>query len=1540
LDKARAVRYTDFVGENGLPLVENVQVSDVIDGKSSMAGELIRGNIRPMCPHQPLQVSDASYGLCVDAFLDRSYWEGVIVDHDEGSMERKVLFPDEGDECIVGVDELRLTQDWDEVTGKWKPRGIWLFLQMLLSHEERDGLPVSVRQIWFDLRSKPSFRTYAKIWMCGTEAFWERSLAELIAELWSICGRPTVDGYQVETYSTLIEGSRSAAFHQNERVETTVLDKLDPIPDVLFQTLSEYISCYRNNKRKSALVKKELAKQHLKSLGWTMVDDRRKNKFYISPDGKRFPSFLGACEACLASKEANDDQDYHTNNLLLDSASVVHKNAHHVPTSMDLILREDKSNDKLIETSSRPWESVQLDAQFSPQMVSLLANYQDGTTVLQRRINKTESLMLKKHLLALGWSIKFKIDEMMQENGHHKKITRYRYKSPDGKSYASVIQVICSLIVGRVKQVDGNRVDDINDKLNHQAAPKEDVHVTVSTDLARLGKRKRGDKFGALGKYIDYMEADKQNSKRRTLLRSNAKKFLKSAGWNFWLQKKSINKLELRYSAPHGKSYNSLVAACKGYLEKEYQENNDANFEIADHDSTGDSSRRQHMPVLDRCNNIGKSRKRKSSVPLTCAPVLYSGHGRVLPSQHRAKTVLSLLIEKNILLPRDKVTYKQISDGPGIKEGFIGRDGIKCMCCNEIFTLENFEVHAGSSTPLPSAHMFLKDGRSLSQCLVEFMGGNKPKDSLRVRLKGRNSDLESDSICSVCHDGGEILLCDNCPSSYHHDCVGLEAIPEGSWYCPSCRCSICNLSDYDPDTSQFTEKTIVYCDQCEREYHVGCTRNSDHRLICRPEGCWLCSSGCSKIFHHLQELIGKSVLTPVKGLSCTILRFYRENGSDHGHYDNAIMAEHYGKLCIALDVLHECFVTIIEPRTQSDISEDIVFNRESELRRLNFRGFYTILLQKGGELVSVGTFRICGQKFAELPLIGTRVPYRRKGMCRLLMNELEKLLLDLGVERLLLPAVPELLETWTGSFGFSVMSNSDRIELAENSILSFQGTTMCQKVLNVACNNLQDQNVPSVSNSERIELAEKNVLSFDRRTICDKAVDTASTRSEVLNGTTMSLSFDRTTACVKAVDIASTCSEVLNGTAMANFDTELAENSSLCSPEGLNGLSPTLFLLIEHFLVGWFDYHVEDSSIIGETMENDCQEGISIATKDMEQLEPELVHEIQNNCGEEGICSIDALNSMPDPQVGLAVEPELVLEIQNNSAEEGTCSIDAPNSTPDPKVGLTVGSDLVLEIQNNSSDEGICSIDAPTSAQVGLTVDVHEQPYGRCSKLHALPFDSAHVIEHSSRFLSHEMGVNMAGGLFSGLHPSVGAFRFPFPFLSFPWDWLQFPGPTRPPGRLGLLRSVAWAFGLGQAARITGRLESQLDHSNSLLFSSVVVVCFQGKKECTVPCSIEPVYGRRAYMPDCQADARPIWTLSDMHADSSSHARETSRRSGVRAQRFHFPELTNSKAGNLSMYLRAAAAYSKGQIGKGNESMGSISIPVAQTTRATSNTLT
>uniref|UniRef100_A0A6Q2X3Y5 DNA helicase n=1 Tax=Esox lucius TaxID=8010 RepID=A0A6Q2X3Y5_ESOLU len=54
-------------------------------------------------------------------------------------------------------------------------------------------------------------------------------------------------------------------------------------------------------------------------------------------------------------------------------------------------------------------------------------------------------------------------------------------------------------------------------------------------------------------------------------------------------------------------------------------------------------------------------------------------------------------------------------------------------------------------------------------------------------------DLEEDDhmeFCRVCKDGGELLCCDTCTSSYHIHCLNppLPEIPNGEWLCPRCTC--------------------------------------------------------------------------------------------------------------------------------------------------------------------------------------------------------------------------------------------------------------------------------------------------------------------------------------------------------------------------------------------------------------------------------------------------------------------------------------------------------------------------------------------------------------------------------------------------------------------------------------------------------------------------------------------------------------------------------------------------------------------------------
>ena len=46
-------------------------------------------------------------------------------------------------------------------------------------------------------------------------------------------------------------------------------------------------------------------------------------------------------------------------------------------------------------------------------------------------------------------------------------------------------------------------------------------------------------------------------------------------------------------------------------------------------------------------------------------------------------------------------------------------------------------------------------------------------------------------FCRVCRDGGELLCCDRCPSSYHMHCLipPMTVIPDEDWFCPRCTVS-------------------------------------------------------------------------------------------------------------------------------------------------------------------------------------------------------------------------------------------------------------------------------------------------------------------------------------------------------------------------------------------------------------------------------------------------------------------------------------------------------------------------------------------------------------------------------------------------------------------------------------------------------------------------------------------------------------------------------------------------------------------------------
>ncbi|XP_056400530.1 chromodomain-helicase-DNA-binding protein 5 isoform X3 [Hyla sarda] len=68
----------------------------------------------------------------------------------------------------------------------------------------------------------------------------------------------------------------------------------------------------------------------------------------------------------------------------------------------------------------------------------------------------------------------------------------------------------------------------------------------------------------------------------------------------------------------------------------------------------------------------------------------------------------------------------------------------------------------------------------------------EPKEEEEDEEEVGEEEDEDDHMefCRVCKDGGELLCCDTCPSSYHLHCLNppLPEIPNGEWLCPRCTC--------------------------------------------------------------------------------------------------------------------------------------------------------------------------------------------------------------------------------------------------------------------------------------------------------------------------------------------------------------------------------------------------------------------------------------------------------------------------------------------------------------------------------------------------------------------------------------------------------------------------------------------------------------------------------------------------------------------------------------------------------------------------------
>ncbi|CDP07019.1 unnamed protein product [Coffea canephora] len=437
--------------------------------------------------------------------------------------------------------------------------------------------------------------------------------------------------------------------------------------------------------------------------------------------------------------------------------------------------------------------------------------------------------------------------------------------------------------------------------------------------------------------------------------------------------------------------------------------------------------------------------------------------------------------------PADGTRLSYYAKGKLLGSGYKSGSGIFCYCCNRVVSPSQFEAHAGcASRRKPYLQIYTPDGVSLHEW------------SLAIKKNIQLSTDDSDDVCSICQGMGELLCCDMCPRAFHKECVNLPSIPKDNWYCRYCLnmiekekfvehnanavaagrvagidpveevkkrcvrivgvsepevggCILCRGHDFS--SSDFGPRTVILCDQCEKEYHVGCLKEhglDDLKEL--PNENWFCSKECSSIHSALQQLISDGD----KELPYFLLSMIQQKREDQGAEDKiswrlllgkAASEENRKWLSGAVSVFHDRFDPIGDSNKGRDLIPVMVYGRSN--RDQDFAGMYCAVLTVNSTVVSAGIFRVFGQDVAEVPLVATSTAFQGKassGYFQSLFFCIENLLASLNVRDLVLPAAPEAECIWKNKFGFQKIRAEQLKQFKKDyQMMIFQGTTVLHR---------------------------------------------------------------------------------------------------------------------------------------------------------------------------------------------------------------------------------------------------------------------------------------------------------------------------------------------------------------------------------------------------------------------------------------------------------------------------------------------------------------
>ncbi|XP_016543284.2 uncharacterized protein LOC107843491 isoform X1 [Capsicum annuum] len=433
-------------------------------------------------------------------------------------------------------------------------------------------------------------------------------------------------------------------------------------------------------------------------------------------------------------------------------------------------------------------------------------------------------------------------------------------------------------------------------------------------------------------------------------------------------------------------------------------------------------------------------------------------------------------LHRSLFMPNglpDGTDLAYYSKGKKVLGGYKQGNGIVCSCCDTEISPSQFESHAGCAAKRqPYRHIYTSNGLTLHDIALMLANGQS--------IATNNSD----DMCTICGDAGELICCEGCPRAFHAACLGLQCTPTSGWLCSYCRdnfvpgrrtagdagpimirltrvvkapesegggCVVCRTPDFS--VSKFDDRTVMLCDQCEKEYHVGCLRESglcDLKEL--PKDKWFCCNDCHKVYVVLQNCVLKGAeVIPAPAAAVVTKKHVQNCLMDTTTNDiqwrilsgKSRFTEHLPLLSNAAVIFRECFDPIVA-KSGRDLIPVMVYGRN--ISGQEFGGMYCVVLIVKSVVVSAGLLRIFGQEVAELPLVATSRQNQGKGYFRALFGCIEILLSSMHVKTLVLPAAEEAESIWTNKLGFRKMTDERYRKYSRDFQLTiFKGTSMLEK---------------------------------------------------------------------------------------------------------------------------------------------------------------------------------------------------------------------------------------------------------------------------------------------------------------------------------------------------------------------------------------------------------------------------------------------------------------------------------------------------------------